>query len=345
MSFPPQTGGVQTYLFEVFRRIGTAHELTVVTPVAVRHDNSNLRIVQPEPANLLGYWRALHGLRPDYIVSGHAHPQLLLAAALYRRAQFLTVAHGNDYLAAQVRWHRRLFNRMLARAQPLVTTTRYNAKRLKALGVEQVAIVLPGTDPERFRPGDWSKDRARTLLTVGRLIPRKGIDTVIRSLPELLQTFPDLVYWIAGEGPDRQRLEALVAERQLENTVRFLGRVSDADLPDLYRRAGIFVMPVREEADGTSVEGFGIVYLEAAASGLPVVAGDSGGAAEAVKGGETGMVVTPSPEAVTKALSHLLGDDAKCRQLGVAGRRWVEDNMNWDRAAQQLLEVLARHDG
>lgn len=346
MSFPPQTGGVQTYLFELFRRLGKRHDVRIVTPVAGPLQRvDTLRCLQPRPANLLGYWRALRRLRPDCVVVGHAHPQLLLPAALYRKVPYLTFSYGNDYLAAQARWHRPLFNRLLASAQPVITITHYNARRLGALGIHDVVVVHPGTDPKRFRPGDWGIDRARTLLTVGRLIPRKGIDTVIRSLPDLLQTFPDVVYWIAGEGPDRQRLESLVAERRLESAVRFLGRVSDSDLPDLYRRAGIFVMPVREEAGGASVEGFGIVYLEAAASGLPVVAGDSGGAAEAVKDGETGMVVTPSPVAVTKTLSHLLGDEAECRQLGVAGRRWVKDRMNWDRAAQQLQEVLAVHGG
>ena len=341
LSFPPQTGGVQTYLSQICRRMARQHEISVVTPVP--YDSAvpdNFRRISPRPTNLIGFSRALRQLGPDRIVVGHAHPQLLLPAALHRRAPYMAIAYGNDYLAAQVRWHRHFFNRLLSRAHPLVTITKDNAQRLSRIGAGEAQIVYPGANPTHFRPGDWSPERARILLTVSRLVPRKGIDTVLQALPALRRRYPDIAYWIAGSGPDRGRLETLVTALQLDESVRFLGRVPDAELPDLYRRAGIFVMPVREEEGGKSVEGFGIVYLEASASGLPVVAGRSGGASEAVRHGETGLVVEPQPHTVASALAHLLDDPELCVSLGEAGRRRVEAEMHWDRAARDIQEAL-----
>lgn len=342
LSYPPQTGGVQTYLAEVAQRLGRRHQVTVVTPI--RSDgNKRAGILHkyPAPANALGYLRALQQVHPDRILVGHVHPQLLLPAFLYRNSRYLALAHGNDYLAAQKRWHGPLFNRLLARAEPLVTVTEMNAQRLELLGAGRARVIYPGTDPSRFTPVHSRATHAPLLLTVGRLVRRKGIDTVLRALPDVRRDFPNVSYDIAGAGPDETRLKALVEELELQDAVRFLGRVSNDDLPALYQRADIFVMPVREEAQGASIEGFGIVYLEASASGLPVIAGRSGGAVEAVLDGETGLVVEPTVEAVATAVETLLKDESLRKRLGAAGRRWVETEMHWDRAARQMAEALA----
>jgi phosphatidylinositol alpha-1,6-mannosyltransferase len=179
------------------------------------------------------------------------------------------------------------------------------------------------------------------MLTVGRLVSRKGIDTTLAALPALLPDFPGLTYVVAGDGPDRPRLEKLAAGLGVSGAVQFAGRVAGDRLPALFREAHLFVMPVREETAGASVEGFGIVYLEASASGLPVVAAASGGAAEAVHDGLTGLVVPPDdPQALTAALRRLLGDADLRRQMGRAGRQWVESEMNWDRAAREFAALL-----
>jgi phosphatidylinositol alpha-1,6-mannosyltransferase len=180
------------------------------------------------------------------------------------------------------------------------------------------------------------------LLTVCRLVRRKGIDTVLQVLPALRAEMPDLCYRIVGDGPDRGYLEQVARDLDLLDVVKFLGRVSDDALPDIYRRSDIFVMPAREETTSASVEGFGIVYLEASASGLPVVAARSGGAVEAVIDGETGFLVPPDePEALTRALRKLVLDAERRHSMGQAGRRWVEEEMNWDRAAAQIANLLA----
>ncbi len=259
------------------------------------------------------------------------------------RRRFIALAYGNDYEAAQLRWHASIFNRLLAGARPLVTISRANAQRLQELGLPSPELLLPGTDPDRFTPPASPPSGPPILLTVARLVSRKGIDTVLRALPPLLDQTPGLQYWIVGTGPARDSLRQLAKELQINHAVRFMDDVSDSDLPAIYRKATIFVMTARAEYHAGSVEGFGIVYLEASASGLPVVAARSGGAAEAVIDAETGLLVPPDdPQALAQALKRLLNDPALRQRLGRAGRRWVEREMNWDRVGRQFMSIIDR---
>ncbi len=353
LDFPPSIGGVQQYLFELSRRIGARCDLTVVHP---RADSSPF---QKEPFHVLSvpsatpwhFARALATLRPHLTIVGHAHPRLLLPSALLWRGRFIVLVHGNDFEAAQWRWHSRVFNRLLAGAHPLVTNSVANARRLRELGLPAPEIVLPAADPERFAPPLATRPGPPVLLSVARLVSRKGIDTVLHALPPILDLAPCLEYWIVGNGPARPELERLARDLQLGDAVRFLGQegvpISDSELPDIYRRASIFVLPAREEFHSAetspSVEGFGIVYLEASASGLPVVAARSRGASEAVRDGETGLLVPPDdPAGLTQALAGLLSDADLCQRLGQAGRRWVEQEMNWDRVGRQFISIMER---
>jgi len=343
LSFPPQVGGVQQYLYEVSRWLAGQHRLVVVTPVAGRSGDAHLRRLVVKPT-VLGLVRALLRLSPDCALLGHAHPRLLLAAAVAIQNRYATITHGNDYLTAQLRWHRPLFNWLLGRSRPLITMTCANAARLRQLGLPQSVVVYPGADPCRFTPPPVLPPLPLTLLTVGRLVPRKGLDTVIQALPALLTEFPDLRYRVAGDGPDRSRLQQMACDLGVAHAVEFLGPVPDEALAGVYRSAHIFVMPAREEKQAASVEGFGIVYLEASASGLPVVAGRSGGVAEAVREGETGFLVPPNdPESLVLVLRRLLTDPELRRRMGQAGRQWVEEEMGWDRAAAQIGQVLEVH--
>jgi phosphatidylinositol alpha-1,6-mannosyltransferase len=340
--FAPQIGGVQTYLFELSKRLVNYYDLFVITPVAgsLPDDIFMQRLIIPS-RGFRAFLSQLRLLQPDKILLGHAHPQLLLSALLFAKGRYATMTYGNDFLAAQQRWHRFLFNWMLAQSNPLITITKANRQRLQLLGLPQAKVIYPGTDISNFTPLPKLKTADPTLLTVGRLVSRKGIDTVLQALPSLQQQFPTLCYEIVGDGPDRERLQTLVAKLGLDSAVKFLGKVSDANLLAAYRRADIFVMPTREEKEIASMEGFGIVYLEASACGLPVVAGRSGGVAEAVRDGETGYLVEPdNPVALAETLSHLLIDEDLRRRLGQNGRRWVETEMNWDRAARQMQLAL-----
>lgn len=339
--FAPDVGGVQTYLSEIVCRLAADYTVDVLTGVPVKG-------TQPEglgrylvPSRRFGaFWRLLRHVDPENVLVGHAHPQLLLAASLYGRP-FATMVHGNDFLAAQSRWHRWLFNWLLKRSNVVLANSAANAARLATKGIEASAVVYPGTDPTRFKPAPSPPPFPPRLLTVGRLVPRKGIDTVIRALPALRDSFPQLTYAVAGDGPDRHRLEQLAAEHDVVGAIDFLGRVGGAQLPSLYREAHVFVMPVRESATGTSLEGFGIVFLEASASGLPVVAGRSGGAVEAVQEDKTGVLVNPHDHhELASVIRDLLYDSERRRRLGSCGRAWVEAEMNWERAARQIATIL-----
>lgn len=337
MDFPPSIGGVQIFLYEIARRLAIDYDLTVVTPGIAAPSAEELfkrySLSSSRPLEFLG---ALRSLRPDRVIIGHAHPRLLLPAAALAWRRYLTITHGNDFLAMQNHWHTPLSNRLLAASHPLMTNSRFNAERLRCLGFSAKEILSPGTDSTRFYPAVVPEIHPLTLLTVSRLVSGKGIDRVIRILPVLLEEFPGLIYVIVGEGPDRHRLQALSDQYQISGNVRFLDQMShfDRKLPQIYRSADIFVMPSEQE-------GFGIVFLEASASGLPIVAGKGGGSADAVRDGETGILVEPdSPTQLTDALLRLLRDPVLQQKMGTAGRRFVEKERTWDHTAKRILPYL-----
>jgi phosphatidylinositol alpha-1,6-mannosyltransferase len=192
----------------------------------------------------------------------------------------------------------------------------------------------------------YGLDGAPWILTVARLDWHKGFDTVIRALPAVRAMHPEARYAIAGVGASRPYLEALVAELRLGDAVRFLGFVPDADLPAVYNVADVFALVSRRH--DLLVEGFGIAAVEASACGVPVVAGREGGLGDAVRDGETGLLVDPyDPADVAAALKRLLSDAALRRRLGQAGRAAVETYYNWNRVARDFENIeaeLRRHD-
>jgi phosphatidylinositol alpha-1,6-mannosyltransferase len=224
----------------------------------------------------------------------------------------------------------------------------YTADLLRERGVpsDRLSVVPNGTDPERFQPADASEARARLslpntpiLLTVGRLVSRKGIDTTLRALPSVLDSISSLTYLIVGTGPDRDRLERLAYALGVQDHVHFAGRVSAEDLPSYYQASDLFVMPSR--AAPPDVEGYGIVFLEAGACGVPVIGARTGGIPDAVQDGETGRLVPPSsPTALADAISTLLTTPDLAQHLGKQGLERVRATANWDHVASQLWAIL-----
>lgn len=295
---------------------------------------------------------------------GNIRPAGYVAAWLLPRTgiPYVIYVHGKDVWkeeqkaarSARARWTAR---RILGRAGAIIANSRATAARterlLESLGLDpagRVRVVHPATDPDRFRPDAagaeaWRERlglRGRTVvLSVSRLMARKGVDTALHAVARLVPRHPELVYVVGGDGPERGRLERLAAELGIAEHVRFLGAVDDAALPALYAAADVFVLPVREEPDDAEVEGFGIVFCEAAATGLPVIAGDSGGVADAVRDGETAFLVPPAdPGAVADRLERLLADPALRRRMGEAGRRATVEYYHWDRAAREAWRIL-----
>lgn len=257
--------------------------------------------------------------------------------------------------------------RILAAADIVFANSRDTRDRLARLGVapERVRLLPPGVDAERFRPreaggadggaggeasggADAATDgaaRPATLLTVGRYAARKGVADVLRVLPRVAER-RDVRFVIAGREQE-ENLAPLVAELGLEDRVRFAGEVTPDDLPALYRSADLFVMPSREDETTGSVEGFGIVFLEAAASGIPSIGGRSGGMADAIVDGETGYLVTPGDlDEIADRITRLLTDDDLRAQLGRAGRARVLTEFTWAamgrKAGEEMRRVLAK---
>ncbi|CNG85329.1 glycosyltransferase [Mycobacterium tuberculosis] len=224
------------------------------------------------------------------------------------------------------------------------------ARALSPSAAARMSRLAPGVDEKVFhRDTGGAEIRARhgladrpVAVCVSRLVPRKGQDALIHAWPRVLRRQPDAVLLLVGGGPYRAGLERLAASRGVERSVVFAGGVPWEDLPAHYDAGDVFAMPCRTRRRGLDVEGLGIVYLEASAAGLPVVAGDSGGAPDAVLDGETGLVVPGrSVAAIAEALTGLLADPARARAMGDKGRAWIEREWRWEIQAARLGSLLA----
>ncbi|MGA9766916.1 MAG: glycosyltransferase family 4 protein, partial [Rhodomicrobium sp.] len=261
------------------------------------------------------------------------------------------LAYGMEYPIDASSSKRQRIAAALARCTAVLPISRYTAGLvLPYLGeqADKLQIVLPPSPPLVEPEADTiARTRERiagghpVIATVARLEPRKGIDAVIRAMPELLRHHPRCLYAIAGAGGDRDRLEELAGSLNVQQAVRFLGRVSDAEKAALLAVSDVFAMPVRRE--GRSVEGFGLSYLEAAWFGVPSLAGRDGGAADAVLDGETGLVCDGASEGdVTRSLLALLDDAALRKKLGAAAQQRVKRELSWPVAINRYLESFAR---
>ena len=360
--FPPKLGGIQSYLWELWRRLPPESFTVLTTP----HDGATefdadqpFRVVRsrdpvllPQPLLVRRIDALAEEVGAELVVLDPALPVGLLGPHLAR--PYGVVLHGAEVtVPGRLPGPNLLLRRVLRGAQIVVAAGTYPAAEgVRAAGrALPVVHVPPGVDTNRFRPLDpAARAAARAhfglpldgplVVSLSRLVPRKGMDTLIRAAAELAPGRPDLTVAIGGTGRDRDRLEKLVAETGAP--VVFCGRVPDGDLPALYGCADVFAMLCRNRWRGLEQEGFGIVFLEAAAAGVPAVAGESGGAAEAVANGETGWVVDPSTSvpATVAALARLLDDDDRRRSMGAAARRRAEKEYAYDVLAARLAESL-----
>ena len=273
------------------------------------------------------------------------------------------LVHGGDLLTELHRIHHFTFARktiraLLKSAAAVVANSQWTREQaqkvLRELGLdpqaENVRVVPLGTDPQQFRPGLDTRDvrdRYRLngetwVLSVARLEPYKGIDVSLQAVARLRKQGVPVGYCVVGVGKKRAEFKKLAASLGIADAVRFVGSVPDGDLPALYNSAAAY-LGVSRKTDRSRVEGFGIALAEASACWLPVIAGKSGGLAEAVQDGETGFVVEPDdPDAVATALQRVLADQLLARRLGQAGRKAVETYYNWDRVIKDLREIEAQ---
>ncbi len=361
--FPPALGGSAVLFANLYSRIGLP--VTVLTNsrpempagfsyipgVAIdpRHRGIVDRAAMRQHWNLT---RVVRALAPAVVHCGRMLPEGIpatLATLTARGLPFAAWTHGEEINSAlQSREHTWLMRRVHRHASLLLANSRNTRAVLESVGAEgsKIRVIYPGVDAERFEVRAQPRtDQGKVLLSVGRLQRRKGHDLVLRALPALLKRHSTLRYVIVGDGEERPRLESMARELAVTARVTFVGEVPDDLLPGYFAAADIFVLPNRVEKG--DFEGFGIVFLEAAAAGLPTVGGRSGGVPEAVLEDETGLLVDGTdPAELEGALHRLLVDRVLARSLGEAGRRRVRNEFTWAASAARLreahLELAAR---
>ena len=367
--FAPELGGVPRLLWQFCAHHPPGVELRVMSVRQQPRDfyqtfdaaaAMSIDRVRPlRAAGLTSLWmaaRLLRGLaqwRPDVILCGVAYPTAIIVRAVTRLLPmpYVVYAHSEDVTVLGAR-KRAALSAALRRAAAVPTASQFTRAALRALGVDETRALVappgielgrqPGTQPQLL---EALRDRWM-LLTVARLVMRKGQDTVIRALPAIAAQLPGAHYVMVGAGPDEAYLRGLAESAGVSDRVTFAGAVSDDELPAYYRACQAFVMPTRLSDDGSEVEGFGLAYLEAAAAGKPAIASPSGGAGEAVLDGETGLLVPARDfNELARAVLRLAHEPGLARRLGEAGRRRVEHDYTPNAFAARLSHILAQAAG
>jgi phosphatidyl-myo-inositol dimannoside synthase len=368
--FPPRRGGIQSYLGEFVGRLvdSGSHELTVYAPQwkgaggfddsaraagyrVVRHSRT---LMLPGPA-VDGRMRRLigeHGIETVWF--GAAAPLALLArrARQAGASRVLASTHGHEVGWSMLPVARSVLRRIGEDTDVVTFVSRYTRSRFApAFGpAASLEYLPPGVDTDRFRPDPAGRaalrDRYRlgerpTVVCLSRLVPRKGQDMLIKALPSIRRRVDGAALVIVGGGPYLEELRTLAQSCGVADDVTFTGAVPGGELPAHHALADVFAMPCRTRGGGMDVEGLGIVFLEASASGVPVIAGESGGAPEAVQHNKTGLVVDGrSVDKVADAVTELLVDRDRAAAMGAAGREWVTSQWRWDALAARLADLL-----
>jgi phosphatidylinositol alpha-1,6-mannosyltransferase len=357
--FPPKHGGIQTYLYELWRRLPPEHATVLTTPYegdaewdadqAFRVVRTSERFLLPKP-DLAKRIDALAREIDARVVFLDPMLPVGLVGPRLRQAPYVVIAHGAEVTVyGRIPGTGSLGRRVLRGAAGVVAAGEYPKRIAEHVARRPLATlsVPPGVDPDRFRPSDAEQRRATRVrfgfdpdlplvLGFSRLVPRKGFDVLLDAVAGL----DGVQVALAGSGRDHERLAKRAG--RLGPRAKMLGRIGHAELPALFGAADVFAMLCRDRWGGLEAEGFGIVFLEAAACGVPSIAGRSGGADEAVVDGETGYVVEPRDVmAVRSALERMLADDALRARLGAAARARVEAAFSYDLLAARLAPLAA----
>ena len=368
--FGPRAGGIETFIIGLIQRrpFGQTIVYTSFQENSAQFDadwlaNYGVRVIRDRSKILLPTPRvALHLrgiIKKEGITTaafGAAAPLGLLSASMKRAGVVRTVAltHGHEVWWAKVFPFDLLLRRIGSTVDVLTYlgefTRKAISKALSARAQSAMVKIAPGIDVEHFIPTDASSLRAslgladkKVIVSVGRLVHRKGQDHLIEAMPEILKNVPRAHLLLVGEGPYREYLQNLVHQLKLESSVTFIGRIQYQDLPMYICVGDIFAMPSRSRLMGLEVEGLGIVYLEASSCGLPVLAGDSGGAPDAVIQNETGLVVsgTDNKEIASAAVALLTNLEAS-QKMGTVGRQWIVDNWRWEIWSKAFEDLLKK---
>jgi len=361
--FGPRAGGIETFVHGLIERLPkgsvivytssqgdtSSYDATWLENFGVQVIRDRSRMLLPTPRVILKVRNVIKNASPDVLVFGAAAP-LAIAGKLLPVSRRIALTHGHEVWWAKVPPFN-LLMRLIGNSVDHLTylgeyTKREISKGLSKKARSNMVQIAPGIDTNKFKPVDSSALRAElglagkdVIVSVGRLVPRKGQDNLIKALPEILKSSPDAHLLFVGSGGYQKSLENLIVERNLQKHVTFVGRVNYDELTKYICVGDIFAMPSRSRLAGLEVEGLGIVYLEASACGLPVLAGDSGGAPDAVQQGVTGLVVNGlDKKAIANAAIKLLEGDRQA--MSKAGRQWAVSKWDWQIWAERFNRLL-----
>ena len=369
--FGPRTGGIETFVIGLLERISD-HEVTVFT--SQQGDTSEydqqwfekfgVRVIRDRSKILLPSWRVSRAVKEvvashniEIVVFGAAAPLALMSSALLKSGvkKIIALTHGHEVWWAKIFPFNFAIKRIGKSVDHLTYLGEFTrqaiSKALTDKSAKEMVKIAPGIDTAHFIPQPDAMQKRKELglqdkkiiISVGRLVHRKGQDKLIEAMPDVLRKIPNAHLLIVGVGPYKNHLEKLVNKLSLKENVTFAGRIMYDRLPSYLSAADLFAMPSRSRFFGLEVEGLGIVYLEASACGIPVLAGNSGGAPDAVLEGVTGLCVDGTNVAeIASALIEICSDAERASHMGAAGRNWIVDQWRWDIWSKEFNALLAR---
>ncbi len=369
--FGPRTGGIETFVIGLLERI-TGHEVTVFTSQQGETseydqqwlDKFGVRVIRDRSKILLPSWRVTRAVKKvvashniEIVVFGAAAPLALMSSALRKSGvkKIIALTHGHEVWWAKIFPFNLAIKRIGKGVDHLTYLGEFTrqaiSKALTDKSAKEMVKIAPGIDTAHFIPQPDGMQKRKELglqdkkiiISVGRLVHRKGQDKLIEAMPEVLRKIPNAHLLIVGEGPYKNHLEKLVNKLSLKENITFAGRIMYDRLPSYLSAADLFAMPSRSRFFGLEVEGLGIVYLEASACGIPVLAGNSGGAPDAVLEGVTGFCVDGTNVAeIASAVIEICSDAERASHMGAAGRNWIVDRWRWDIWSKEFNELLVR---
>ncbi|HKJ31749.1 MAG TPA: glycosyltransferase family 4 protein [Balneolales bacterium] len=369
--FPPDIGGIQTYCYELATRFTKYNEdFSVVVPNKKTADEIDIglpyTVHRVKSSNAMLPYTAVPVIRSltrkgKFDTTFHAQWQTVLGVLKSREngdvKKIFAAAHGREllfnpfrndsYIGKKYVKYRRW---LLSKVDHFFAVSHYTANLLIHEGVakERISVMPNGTNPNEFYPTSVDKlrtdlhlDQQPIIMTITRLVPRKGVDIGIKAIKKVVQTHPEVQYMIVGDGEHMPELKSLVDELKLNKNVTFLGKVPHKYVNSYYNLGVIFIMTPRTEP--LNIEGFGIVYLEANACGKPVIGSRSGGIPDAIVDGETGLLVNEeNPDQLAAAIIKLLEDKKLANDMGERGRKRIINETNWDIIAEKIHKIMIK---
>ena len=365
----PRAGGIESFVLGLLERV----EPNSVVILTSKQKNSELfdqellknfgavvirdrsKILLPTPRVALKAIKIMNQYEATTIWFGAAAPLAFMAKRLRKAGakNIVALTHGHEVWWAKLPVFRSAITKIYRDVDTLTYLGDFtkNAILPAISDASKLVKIAPGIDVDHFSPSvidsklieKYRLQNRRVIVSVGRLVHRKGQDKLIEAMPEILKSYPDTVLLLVGQGPIKSMLEKLIRHHGLENNVIFTGRIQFADLPKYIQLGEIFAMPSRDRFFGLEVEGLGIVYLEASACGVPVIVGKSGGAPDAVIENKTGLTVDgTNPREIAEAVCKLLSDKELAKQMGDEGRKWVVENWRWEIWSEKFNKLLNR---